>query len=176
MSQSLARSPISFFSLYISAPFSPILQVEVGETSPPYRPPSPIQYTYSIHRNVTDLSSRGIASRFPSIKLYTFVVNFSNSFSNHPSWDQHQTVAVLLLLFHQLPNRPERKKITQPRVIQRLFNGSYPSFLWRATAGQMKDQRWIANNPRNVEKQARLSQKQSTAWMWLYFIFHNRNP
>lgn len=30
-------------------------------------------------------------TRFPSIKLHTFVVKFSNSFPNHPSWDQRRT-------------------------------------------------------------------------------------
>lgn len=36
----------------------------------------------------------GLPLRFPPIKLYTFVVKFSNSFSNHPSWDQHHTFSI----------------------------------------------------------------------------------
>lgn len=36
----------------------------------------------------------GLVSRFPPIKLHTFVVKFSNSFSNHPSWDQRHTFAI----------------------------------------------------------------------------------
>lgn len=53
-----------------------------------YKPFIYIWCVYISVENVTDLSSPGIAQRFPPIKLHTFVVNFSNSFSNHPSWDR----------------------------------------------------------------------------------------